>query len=55
MFYFLHQNHLQAFIEDISSFGTYVNGKQVLKNDKVHISNGDEITLYNEKFIVKEI
>lgn len=43
------------FIEDISSFGTYVNGKQVLKNDKVHISNGDEITLYNEKFIVKEI
>ena len=43
------------FIEDISSFGTSVNGKQVLKNDKVHISNGDEITLYNEKFIVKEI
>lgn len=42
------------FIEDISSFGTSINGKQVLKGDKVHVNVGDEITLYNEKFILKE-
>lgn len=41
------------FIEDISKYGTLVNGREILKGSKVHIKENDEITLYNEKFIVK--
>lgn len=42
------------FIEDISSFGTSINGKRILKGEKIHVNVGDEIVLYDEEFVVKE-
>lgn len=44
---------LGMFIEDISRFGTSINGRRILKGNKVHVNVDDEIMLYNEKFIVK--
>lgn len=43
---------LGVFIEDISSFGTRVNGEELIKGNRVLVKVGDHITLYNEELIL---
>lgn len=43
---------LGVFIEDISSFGTRVNGEELIKGNRVLVKAGDHITLYNEELIL---
>ena len=43
---------LGVFVEDISSFGTKVNGEELIKGSKVLIKPGDHVTLYNEELIL---
>ena len=43
---------LGVFIEDISSFGTKVNGEELIKGNRVLVKPGDHITLYNEELIL---
>ena len=45
-----------SWIEDISSYGTLVDGQRIVKNEPVRVANGSKITLCNveAELLVKE-
>lgn len=48
------KKRLGVFVEDISTFGTFVNGEEIIKGDQVRVSVGSRITLYNEELILQQ-
>ncbi len=49
-----YRDHMGVMVEDISKFGTYVNGELLMKGSPIHVFNNDIIRLYNVELRVRQ-